>query len=125
MISKAAGTFMVCVCDVDQSETSVLLLSGPGVSQPHHWGGGTIHVKLIIISDFSRASSTSEGPPTSRSHLTAGGALLERASNFYLIHGCEICCSSASLPPSNTLFTDTHTLLKCLSFHSVLSEKVQ
>ncbi len=73
MISKVAGTFILCVCDVDKSQISVLLLSGPDISQPNHWGtaGKTkpFSVKLIIIGDFSGTSSAGKGPPTSCSHL--------------------------------------------------------
>lgn len=35
-MSEVAGTFILCVSDVDESQISVL--SGPDVSQPHLWG---------------------------------------------------------------------------------------
>lgn len=85
--------------------------------------GGAIHIKLIIISPFSWQSSTGEGPPTSPSHVTAGGALLERASRLYFIHGCEICykLSKITLLLSHSSPSPPSTLLR----RSCPTEKIQ
>lgn len=75
--SKAPGAFTGCAWDVDQSETRVLLLSEPGISQCQYvsWGGG-IHIKSIIINDFSRVNPAAPGPPISYRHWTVSGLLL-------------------------------------------------
>lgn len=72
MISKVAGTFILCACDVDKSQISTVLLSGPDISQPNC--GDTAgektkpsSFKLMISSDFSKACSAGKGPHTSLS----------------------------------------------------------
>lgn len=86
-------------------------------------GGAGIHVKSIIINDFSRVNPAAPGPPISYRHWTVNGLLLvfsyqadpyyiDTSSNFSIV-------TRAQVPPSDTPLPHAHIPRAPLSFSTI------